>query len=269
MLHDIAKKDLSLSKLQSEFKQYLMLQSGHISAHIDSSEELSNDFRLAIYANAYRMRLIETLEKDYPAVLYLLGEDVFAQTALAYITAHPSKHPSLRWFGQNFSGFVGQDEQLASMPYICELAKLEWLLVEAFDAKDVYQCQESDVANVPPEAWPSLVLHFHPSVHVFQYHWNIIPIWQAEQNETIPPTPVRLDSQEVCLVWRQDLKTRYRTLEADEALVLEPMAEGADFSDMCALLSTFVAAEDVALKAAGLLKSWINAGLISELTWSS
>jgi len=268
MLRDSEKNGLTLTKLQSEFKQYLMLETGHISDHIDSSEELSNDFRLAIYANAYRMRLIEALEKDYPAVFYLLGEDAFAKTALAYISAYPSKHPSLRWFGQHFAKFFLHEAEFESMPYISELAKLEWLLVEAFDAKDVSTIQESDVANVPAEAWPSLVLHFHPSVHIFQYHWNIIPIWQAEKNESIPPQPVMLDSGEVCLVWRHKLETRYRTLEADEALVAGQMLQGEDFSVMCESLSTVVTAEEVAMKAAGLLKSWVNDGLIRDLSWS-
>ncbi len=258
---------LTLSELQLRFKRYLTHQTGPIADHIGSTEELSNDFRLAIYANAYGMRLVETLQKDYPAVFYLLGDDAFTQLALAYIKAHPSTHPSLRFFGQYFSDFVHHDSDYSAMLYISELAKLEWLLVEAFDAKDVNISQESDVAKIPPEAWPRLVLHFHPSVHYFQYHWNIIPIWQAEQDKKTPPPAQQLDSEELCLVWRHKLKTRYRTLGPEEALVLGSMLDGADFSHMCELLSTRFEPEEVAMKAAGLLKSWINAGLISDLSW--
>ena len=264
---DLVNNGLSLSELQSQFKQYLMFQNGKIDEHIYSTEELSNDFRLAIYANAYCMRLVETLQKDFPAIFYLLGDDAFTQVALAYIKEHPSQHPSLRFFGQYFSEFLHQDTDYRAMSYLSELAQLEWLLVEAFNAKDVSVIQESDVANVPPEAWSTLVLHFQASVHCFQYRWNIIPLWQAEQNEQIPPQPEELDSEELCLVWRQNYMTRYRTLEPDEALVLGSMLEGADFSDMCASLSTIVAADEVALKAAGLLKFWVNAGLISDLSW--
>jgi len=264
---DLVNSGLSLSELQSQFKQYLMFQNGQIDEHIYSTEELSNNFRLAIYANAYCMRLVETLQKDFPAILYLLGDDAFTQAAVAYIKEHPSQHPSLRFFGQYFSEFLHQDTNYRAMPYLSELAQLEWLLVEAFNAKDVSLIQESDVANVPPEAWSTLVLDFQASVHCFQYRWNIIPIWKAEQDEQIPPQPEELDSEEICLVWRQNYMTRYRTLEPDEALVLGSMLEGADFSDMCASLSTIVAADEVALKAAGLLKFWVNAGLISDLSW--
>ena len=93
-------------------------------------------------------------------------------------------------------------------------------------------------------------------------------MWQAEQDEKIPPQPEKLESEEVCLVWRHNLKTRYRTLESDEALVLGSMLDGADFSFMCDSLSSLVAPDEVAMKAAGLLKSWVNAGLISDLSWS-
>jgi len=264
---NLVNNGLSLSELQSQFKQYLMFQNGRIDEHIDSTEELSNDFRLAIYANAYCMRLVETLQKDFPAIFYLLGDDGFTQVALDYIKKHPSQHPSLRFFGQYFSEFLHQDTDYRAMPYLSELAQLEWLLVEAFNAKDVSLIQESDVANVPPEAWSTLVLHFHPSIHCFQYRWNIIPLWQAEQNQQTPPQPEKLDSEETCLVWRQNFMTLYRTLEPDEALVLGDVLEGADFSDMCASLSTLFSPDEVAMKAAGLLKSWVNAGLISDLSW--
>ena len=264
---DLVNNGLPLSELQSQFKQYLMFQTGQIDGHIDSTEELSNEFRLAIYANAYCMRVVETLQKDFPAIFYLLGDDTFTQVALAYIKEHPSQHPSLRFFGQYFSEFLLQGKDYRAMPYLSELAQLEWLLVEAFNAKDVSLIQESDVVNVSPEAWSTLVLHFQASVHCFQYHWNIIPLWQAEQNEQIPPQPEELDSEEVCLVWRHNYMTRYRTLEPDEALVLGSMLEGADFSDMCEKLSTLFPPDEVAMKAAGLLKSWVNTGLISDLSW--
>ena len=257
-----------LLDIQQKFKHYLTQQQTAIVQHIVSTDDLSNDERLAIYGNAYTARLIEVLQKDYSAILAILGEAQFQDLALAYIDRHPSTHPSLRFFGKAMSDFLQTHPDYTGYPYLSELAQFEWGFTDAFDARDVDTKSESDAAQVPPEAWPVLEFMFHPSLQLIPYRWNILPIWQAMQEQVDIPEPVLLGDSELCLIWRQELKTQYRTLDEDEKQLLPAAMNGANFSDLCELLAETVdVAEQVPMRAASLLKSWLAAGLIHEFIY--
>ena len=64
------------------------------------------------------------------------------------------------------------------------------------------------------------------------------------------------------LIWRRQLKTRWRSLDVDEAWALEQAASGADFAAVCEGLLEWIDAEQLSLRAAGLLKQWVGDGLL-------
>jgi hypothetical protein len=64
------------------------------------------------------------------------------------------------------------------------------------------------------------------------------------------------------MLWRQVLTTRYRSLDVSEASALDAMVDGGDFAELCDLLCSWHAPEDVPLKAASTLKGWLAGGLI-------
>lgn len=255
---------VTLKDLQADFKQYLMSGQSGIRERISNNGSLGADFRLNIYANAYVLRLEEALENDFEALAALLGEQDFFDLCQAYIKQHPSTFTSLRWFGQYMSDFLKQTPPYNTQQHMIELAMFEWNLVDAFNAGQSKTVTEQMMAELGPERWPDLVLEFNPSVQLCQYSWNIIPIWQAMRQEQPMPAPEPLDQMHYCLIWREDLKTRFRTLEADEALLLPLAYDGANFSVLCEKLS-HVASDEVALRAVMCLKTWINAGLIAAL----
>lgn len=264
---------IPLRELQSVFKNYLLNEQGlneqaGIESHIVSSDGLSNDVRLAIYANAYVARLVEVLEKDFTALHAVLGEEAFSELAQEYIRQHPSSTPSLRWFGRHMTAFLQAHKQYQQRQDLIELALFEWSFVDAFDAADMPVINAQDMAQVPPDRWPVLNFEFHPSLQTFEYRWNIIPVWQAlQENETIPE-PCTLDAEQTCLVWREELKTRYRTMDPEETVALSCARDGNSFAQICEVLLDYVDDESqVALRAASLLKGWIEAGMVCGLKY--
>jgi len=57
----------SLRRLQENFQGYLLTPDARMHPHVHGSAQVSAEERLAIYANAYRLRLLEALGTDYPA----------------------------------------------------------------------------------------------------------------------------------------------------------------------------------------------------------
>ena len=260
---------IPLKRLQSVFKQYLTGHSDTIAEHIVSTSGLGNDVRLAIYSNAYVGRLVEALEQDFPSIKFVLGEPDFYAMCEQYIHEHPSVFPSLRFFGQYMPEFLLNTEPYRGKSYLYELATLEWCFIDAFDAVDVAVASESDIAQIEPALWPDMKLVIHPSVQVFSYQWNILPIWRASADGKKLPEIERFPEKQFCMVWRQGLSTQYRTLASDEYVMLEICRRGGTFAEICeTLASSADDAHEVPMRAATIIKSWLSQGVISKFDTS-
>jgi len=85
-----------LTELQSDFQRYLLVGDERVRPLIADGNDIAIDARLDVYGQAYRLRLIEALGKDFPGLRALIGETDFEAAGRAYIERHPSQHPSLQ-----------------------------------------------------------------------------------------------------------------------------------------------------------------------------
>ena len=138
---------LSLKEIQDAFTKNIMADDQSIVEHVIGTKKASNKLRLAIYGNAYRERLIESLCNDYEMMEKLLGEDNFRLICTSYIEKYPSTYYSLRWFGKDFPGFLEYSPEKGNHDWEAELAHLEWQFIEAFDSANIEIVSEVDVAS--------------------------------------------------------------------------------------------------------------------------
>lgn len=255
-----------LRDLQLGFQDYLLGNSEDIEADIVSTDGARAEHRLATYYNAYRIRLIDCLAIDFPAFEKLLGREAFESLALDYLARYPSTHPSVRWFGGRLPEYLREHYRGEDRDFLCELADWEWTQTMIFDAADSETLFAlEDMAQVPPQDWPELRFIFKPALRWLDLHWNAPLISQAcNQEKGIPPRhhsgqPLRW------LLWRQQLKTMWRSLEVDEAWAIEQAARGASFAEICEGLLEWIDAEQVALRAAGLVKQWVGDDLLLKV----
>ncbi|MGH8500973.1 MAG: DNA-binding domain-containing protein [Gammaproteobacteria bacterium] len=255
-----------LVRLQEDFHAYLLYGEPRVTAWVTGTARASAEERLAVYGHAYRLRLLEALEGDFLGLKTLLGDPEFERLGRAYIDAHPSGHPSLRWFGKYLSAFLERTPPYAAQPVLAEMAAFEWAQGEVFDAEDDAALGVEDIAALPPDAWPAMRLEFHPSVRRLNLDWNAPSIWQAVNKKETPPAPTQSESVIPWLLWRSQLEIRWRSLAADEAWAIDACAQGHDFSEVCAGLCEWLEASDAALHAAVMLKRWAIDGLVVRVT---
>ncbi len=233
-------------------------------AWISASGRAAPETQLSIYSYAYAARLKEVLANDYPAMLVALGDEQFYQLADNYIKFHPSHYFSLRDFGCDIPDFVltqgGKNKH-----WLYELSLFEWTLGEAFDAADDNLFTEQDMSAISPELWSELKFNFHSSVHRLDFEWNTVEMWQALTRDDPIEVNAKHESTGVWLIWREQLITRFRSMQTDEQFTLDILREGGDFNDICEKLAETMKVEDVPMHAASLLKSWITQGLISSI----
>ena len=143
-----------LRALQQDFQHYVLLPDGRMDNQVGASAQASAQERLGIYANAYRLRLLEALDTDFPGLHTLVGDEEFDRLGRAYIDAHPSQHFSLRWYGHQVAAFLRATPPYADHPVLAEMAQFEWAMSLAFDADDSPLVTVEDMLALPPEVGP-------------------------------------------------------------------------------------------------------------------
>ncbi|MCG7902480.1 hypothetical protein A3196_07780 [Candidatus Thiodiazotropha endoloripes] len=259
---------MPLSELQSRFQSYILQpENGEEISWVSGTDQVPSRYRLSVYANAYLLRLKEVLETDYPAVNMAIGDDRFGPLAESYIRQHPSHFFSLRDFGCRFAAYlreqVGSEDSLRDLAWLPELAQFEWTLGLAFDAAGSMLLEEQDMASIPADAWPTLRFEFCPSVYRIDHEWNIPTMWKSLTADP-PATVEAIETSGSWLIWRQNLVTRFRSLDEDERLILDLLHAGGTFNEGCEILASQIDREGVSMRAASLLKGWIRQGIIAD-----
>lgn len=234
--------------------------------------------RIDVYRHAYGARLAEALGDNHEVLRRALGDAGFARLAEAYLAAHPSRRPSIRWFGDGLADFMaarwaaGDGQGLVPHPALVDLARLDWALRSAFDAADAPVIAADALAAQAAECWPALCLRLHPSVQLLRLSWCVAPAWHAlrqapeGQEPDMPPPEARVHT---LLVWRRGGGTHWRALSDHEAVLLQQAAAGAT---LAALFEPAGQAADADVDADGALRQvsawlaqWLADGLVSAL----
>jgi hypothetical protein len=253
-----------LRRLQQDLQRHLLNEDSAIADAIVDAPPLPVAERLGIYAHGYRVRLIDALDNTYPLLHRLLGDDDFMALGESFVAAHPSVHRSIRWYGRELAEHLSRTPPHADQPILAELAQLEWTLAEVFDAPDpgAEPVSRAAFAAIDPSAWSELRFEFHPSLRRLPLLWNTAAAWQALNGGDTPPHPECAAQPVSWLLWRQDLQNYFRSMTADEAVALDGALRGHSFGEICEALAEWLPEEKIPLRAAGLLGTWADSGII-------
>jgi hypothetical protein len=257
---------MTLRELQVGLQRHLLTGDSDIVSAIVDAPPLNPEERLGIYRDAYRIRLIEALDNTYPVLHAILGDEMFEDLGREFVAAHSSVYRNIRWYGRELNNFLAHLSPYDAQPILAELASLEWTLSEVFDSPDAPVLSRQDFVSIAPDEWEGLVFELHPSLRRLDLAWNTVAAWQAVTDEQAPPEPKWSEQPVPWLLWRQNLKNYFRSLDGAESAALTTAVRGHTFGDICGTLTDWLSPEQVPLKAAGYINTWVQAGLISGLS---
>ncbi|MCX9156851.1 DNA-binding domain-containing protein [Niveibacterium sp. 24ML] len=220
--------------------------------------------RFAIYAHAYRARLISALRDNYPVLWAVLGDEAFDTLASGYLATYPSRQASIRWFGAQLHEYVSAKPEHLPHPAIADLIRMEWALRAAFDAANELPLMPAALATLAPEDWPALRLRAHASVSLLQMGWAVEPLWHAIEQDPEGDTAAPEASPHALLIWRNGLETRFRTLDSPSAAFLTALIAGEPFAAACEACAAHLPdAGKSSEVVAGALQQFIQDGIFS------
>ena len=222
--------------------------------------------RLKIYRNAYRVRFLDAIKDTHTVLFKILGDEVFESLGAAFIDANPSVHRSIRWYGRELADFLTQREPYSDQPILAEIARFEWTLSAVFDAADAEPMGRDALRAVNPDSWDQLGFVFHPSLRRLDLAWNTVAVWQAMSRDEDPPPPEAADTATPWLLWRRELTNRFRSMDQAESAALEAARAGEPFGQICAALRAWLPEEEIPLRAATLIGTWTDSGMITGST---
>jgi hypothetical protein len=253
-----------LAQVQVDFQDHLLRGGAAVEAHVVGTARVPVATRLGIYAGAYRSRLAEALQNTFPALAKLIGESDFHTLAAEYVRTHDSPYFSIRYYGDALPEFLASRCDYAGAPVLAELARWEWTMTDVFDAADAAPLTHAALSRVAPPQWAALRFAWHPSVRRLALEWNAPQIWQALSADAERPQASWSAAPVEWLLWRQDLTTYFRSLDASEAALLDAARNGWPFGELCELLCTELGEEQAVSTAATRLRDWVGSGLITS-----
>lgn len=200
---------MPLAALQRDFhaaliaKPVAVADSETISAVV-RQDALGAAHRVSIYRNAVRSNWRGALQAVHPVVQKLVGSAFFNEAADRYAEAHPSTSGDLHDYGSRFGDFLAGYPHARELPYLPDVARLEWALHESFHSRDVEPLALARLGAVAPDEYGNLAFRVAPSVRLIDTAWPIFAIWEANQGEGDLPPDFTLDGGGDWLMVRRD-----------------------------------------------------------------
>jgi hypothetical protein len=196
----------SLRELQQEFAAALLATDGG-AAGFAVAGALGGAARVAIYRRNGFGNYRNALGATYPVVRRLVGAPFFHAAVDAFVGAHPSVSGDLNVYGDAFGAFLAAYPPAAGLPYLPDVARLEWAIDEAGRAADSVRAPEATLATlaaVPPERLAAVRLALDPSCRLVTSPFPIRRIWQVNQPACTDVEFVALDAGPDFLLVRRD-----------------------------------------------------------------
>ncbi|WP_395406527.1 DUF692 family multinuclear iron-containing protein [Pseudoduganella sp. UC29_106] len=149
----------------------------------DVAPRLTRAERFALYRGNLSATWTKALGAAYPVIRQLVGDEFFEALAREYGRAHPSDDGDLNRFGADLAGFLEGFQYTTDLPYLPDMARLEWLLHRAHYAPSADTVDAQALARIPAEEIESVTMELAPTVQLFASDWAVVQLWLAHQDE--------------------------------------------------------------------------------------
>ncbi len=138
--------------------------------------------RLGIYRGNANANAAKAIAAAYPVVEKIVGGEFFSGLASEYQSRFPSVNGDLNEYGEAFAAFLADFPPAREIPYLTQVACLEWRVHRAHYAADPGPFDPALLTSVPAEYQLLLRPQLHPACHVLHSAYPIARIWEVHQD---------------------------------------------------------------------------------------
>jgi hypothetical protein len=142
--------------------------------------------RLGIYRNHAFATLGDAFRRIFPVACRLVDERFFAYATHEYLLEYPPRSRCLVEYGADFADFLAAFPPCEGLPFIADIARLEWALNSALTKRQPTSVRADILAAIPSEEAAYIALRLQPSLSYLASTWPIDAIWRANQSDEVP-----------------------------------------------------------------------------------
>ncbi|MEM9028706.1 MAG: DNA-binding domain-containing protein [Pseudomonadota bacterium] len=221
--------------------------------------------RFNVYRNNHVVSLIEALGTRFPVVKALVGDEFFQAMARVFVDQSPPRTPVIIRYGEGFPDFIAAFPPAEQLPFLGDVARLEWAIGESYHAPDAPVLAIEALAKIDPAAVGRARLALQPSLRLVSSEWPVFSIWSAHQGQD-----AKTQLQDVAMIGEVGVTVRPQ-------LDVEVLRIEADAYRFISLLNAHETLEDAAAALelqnaegfAELLQFVFGAGLVARIAPST
>ena len=219
--------------------------------------------RFGIYRGNARANAARALAAAYPIVAKIVGTEFFAGLAREYQSWHPSETGDLNEYGQDFAAFLADFSPVREIPYLADVAQLEWLVHRAHYAADPAPFDPARLASVPAEQQLQLRPRLHPACAILNSAYPLARIWQVHRDTFDGEFEVDFSQgPSHALVFRPRFRVEVAQMGDAEAAFLVAALAGATLEAALAAAQVHDASFDLGRS----LNEWVGSSVIVDFT---
>lgn len=186
--------------------------------------------RLAVYRNNVMVSLLGVLADTFPVTRTLVGEAFFDAMGQRFVRESPPHSPVMAEYGAGFADFVAGFEPAGSLPYLPylpDVARLEWLRLVALRAADAPPLDTARLAALLANDTDLAAarLRLHPTFAVLSSDWAVVSIWAAHQGVG-ELAAIDVDQAETAWVLRPQLEVSVIAVDAAAGVLSAALLDG-------------------------------------------
>jgi len=254
---------LSLHDLQAGFAAALLDPGAARSAPGIRADGISPAVRLGFYRTNVLENYRKALAATYPAIERLVGRGCFLHLAREYARRHAASSSDVGMHGARFADFLEHHPLGRDLPYLADVARLEWAIEESFCEADRDPLPLERLANVPQMHVTALRFLLAPSSRLLRSDYPVHRIWEISQPGGSGEEQIDLGSGGVqLLIRREGYAVRVDALRASEFAMLDALRAGYGFGEAFA----YALALDEGFDAGAFVQRYIGSGVLCDFT---
>jgi len=222
---------LALRDLQAAFAAHLKGEDRSDLADTVVGDTISAAARLRIHRHHVRQSLVGALAATFPTVQAIVGEAYFRTLAEGFILRELPGQPVLAEYGAGFPVFVSGYGPAAALPYLADMAQLDWALNLAFHAPQENRLTASGLADLPAERLFDLKPALAAGSTLLRSAYPIDRIWAASQPGATVGTVSLEEGPASVLVLRRPDDAAFASLDAAEQVFLAALVGGSSLGE--------------------------------------
>jgi len=197
-----------------------------------ADDRLGHARRLNVYRNNTTILLREALGANFPVVRALVGDDFFAALCRDFVRTHPPQSPCLFEYGDAFASFIDTFAGAQSLPYLGDIARLEWAQIEALHTADGRVLNAHNLTDAAPQDYGRLAFTAHSAARLVTSRYPIYSIWAAHQPGAHLDDTLHIhQGGEAVLVTRPGVEVGLTLLPLGETRLVERLMAGMPLQD--------------------------------------